>query len=124
MESQSDKPKVNYIPIKLGCEVYRNCISRTVKNGISRPVIDAFTTNLQSISGHEDSQFRIKESYYLPSCDISQISLFWTLFESLELLMPLNIDEIIQILPLGGVGDKFVLRIQEERPRFPISCSL
>ena len=71
-----------------------------------------------------DSQFRIKESYYLPSCDISQTSLFWTLFESLELLMPVNIDEIIQILPLGGVVDKFFYRIQEERPQFPISCSL
>ena len=105
-------------------KVYRNCISRTVQNGISRPVIEAFTTKLQSISGHKDSQFRIKESYYLPSCELSQISLFWTLFECLELLMPVNIDEIIQILPLGGVVDKFFLRIQEERPRFPISCSL
>ena len=84
----------------------------------------AFTTKLKSISGHKDSQFRINELYYLPNCDISQISLFWTLFESLELLMPVNIDEIIQILPLGGVVDKFFLRIQEERPPFPISCSL
>ena len=124
MESQSDKPLVNYIPIKLVCEVYRNYISRTMENGMSRSVIEAFTTKLQSITGHKDSQFRIKESYYLPSCDISQISLFWTLFESLELLMPVNIDEIIQILPLGGVADKFFLRIREERPRFPISCSL
>ena len=81
LESQSDKPEVNYIPIKLVCEVYRNCISRTVENGISRPVIEAFTTKLQSISGHKDSHFRIKESYNRPSCDISQISLFWTLFE-------------------------------------------
>ena len=92
-------------------KVYRNCISRTVQNGISRPVIEAFTTKLQSISGHKDSQFRIKESYYLPICDISQISLFWTIFISLELLKPVNIDEIIQILPLGGVVDKFFLRI-------------
>ena len=45
---------------------------------------------------------------------------FWTLFESLELLMPVNIDEIIQKLPLGGVADNFFCEFKKNDPDFQL----